>query len=143
MANLNPRLNIVTLGVVDHVKMRAFYSAIGFELSSSSNDSISFFKTGGVVLALFGKDHLAKDAALLDGTQSGFKGFTLAWNMESEEQVNAALDHAQACGATLLKPAQKVFWGGYSGYFADPEGNAWEIAHNPFVAFDDRMQLSI
>jgi uncharacterized protein len=143
MAELKPRLNIITLGVTDHSAMRAFYSALGFQLSESSNDNISFFKAGGVVLALFGKDALAHDAALADAPLPAFKGFTMAWNMASDAEVDQALAHAVACGAKLLKPAQKVFWGGYSGYFADPEGNAWEVAHNPFASFDDRMQLVI
>jgi uncharacterized glyoxalase superfamily protein PhnB len=90
---------------------------------------------GGVVLALYRRKLLADDANILT-EGSGFGGVTLAWNVRSSAEVDAALDAAKATGARILRPAHKTFWGGYSGYFADPDGHPWEVAHNPHWKFD-------
>ena len=132
---MEPRLSVVTLGVTDMARMRTFYEALGFVASAASNESVTFFQAGGVVLGLFGRQALAEDAHVTD-SKPGFSGVSLAHNVRSEADVDAVLAHAVVCGAKLLKPAQKVFWGGYSGYFADPEGNLWEVAHNPFFPLD-------
>ncbi len=139
---MNPHLSVVTLGVADIARARAFYEALGFKASSDSNASVTFFDAGGVVLALFARCALAKDAGVDDGVP-GFSGVSLAWNVADEAATDAAMALALSAGAKLLKPAQKAFWGGYHGYFADPDGHIWEVAHNPFWPLDDngRPQL--
>ncbi len=137
---MEPRLSIVTLGVADVAKARAFYEALGFTASVASQDSITFMDAGGAVLALYGRDALAEDAHV-PACAPGFSGVTLAHNVRSEADVDTTLAHAASCGATIMKPAQKVFWGGYSGYFADPDGHLWEVAFNPFVGFDEAGRL--
>jgi catechol 2,3-dioxygenase-like lactoylglutathione lyase family enzyme len=129
---MRPRLTLVTLGVADVARARRFYEALGFQASAASRDTVAFFDAGGVVLALFGRAALADDAHVAD-SQPGFSGIALAHNCETEPEVDAVLTEAVAAGARLLKPAQKVFWGGYSGYFADPDGHLWEVACNPFA----------
>jgi catechol 2,3-dioxygenase-like lactoylglutathione lyase family enzyme len=138
------RVTIATLGVSDLARATAFYEALGWERSSSSNDQISFFKTVGGLLALYGYEALADDAQLPASPRQPFGGVTLAINVESPEAVSTALDAAVAAGGSLLKPAQLVHWGGTSGYFADPDGYPWEVAHNPFLPLDDegRAHLS-
>jgi catechol 2,3-dioxygenase-like lactoylglutathione lyase family enzyme len=116
------RINIVTLGVGDLKKSTAFYKALGWKLSSSSNDQISFFKTAGGVLALYPYDLLAEDARLPAVARSAFGGVTLAINVETPEQVQPALDAAVAAGGRILKNAIKAGWGGVSGYFSYPDG---------------------
>lgn len=140
---MTPRINLVTLGVRDMAGQRTFYERLGFRASSASSPDVTFFAANGVVLGLFGHDALAEDAHLTTHPTPSFRGVTLAWNVESETQVDAAMDHAAACGATILKPPQKVFWGGYSGYFADPEGHVWEIAYNPFFPLDADQHISL
>ena len=137
---MEPRVSIVTLGVGDVAKSRRFYEALGFKASVASQESITFFDAGGVVLALYGREALAEDAHVLNGAADGkvgFSGVTIAHNCRSEAEVDAVLAQAVAAGAMLKKPAQKVFWGGYSGYVADPDGHLWEIAYNPHFAFND------
>src|SRR5262245_1344526 len=124
-------LTVVTLGVQELPRSRAFYEAWGFKLSSTSTEHICFFDAGGVVLALYARGALAEDAQLPDAVGKGFGGITLARNLGSKPEVDAALAAAVEAGATLLKPAQEVFWGGYSGYVADPDGHPWEVAFNP------------
>ena len=94
-----------------------------------------FFQLGGIGLSLYGRQALADDAQV-PNTPPGFSGVTLAWNGRSEAEVDAALAEAVKAGGRLVKAAQKVFWGGYSGYFADPDGHLWEVAHNPFFPLD-------
>ena len=132
-----PRLTLVTLGVADLARARAFYDGLGFVASPASQDGVVFYDAGGAVLALWSRAALAADAGKAD-TPTGYPGVTLAWNVAAETDVARALDHAVACGATLLKPTHKTFWGGTSGYFADPDGHIWEVAHNPFWPLDAR-----
>lgn len=117
-------------------KMRAFYERLGLKASSASNANITFFQLKSIVLALYGYEALADDAATEASVAAAFRSFTMAWNTESRGEVETIMAHAEAAGAEIKKPAQDVFWGGYSGYFSDPEGNIWEVAHNPFVPFD-------
>jgi uncharacterized protein len=126
-----PRLSLITLGVADMARARRFYEALGFVASSQSQPSVTFFQAGGVILGLFGRAALAADAAVADSAP-GFSGVALAWNVGGDAAVDAAVAHAVACGGRLVKAPHKVFWGGYSGYFADPDGHLWEVAHNPF-----------
>ena len=140
---MRPRLTFVTLGVADVERARRFYETLGFKASAASQENaVAFFEAGGVVLALFGRSALAEDAHVSDGPP-GFSGVALAHNCASEAEVDAVLAEAVAAGARLLKPAQKVFWGGYSGYFADLDGHLWEVAFNPFFPLDEdgRVQL--
>ncbi len=139
---MEPRITMVTLGVADLGRARAFYERLGFRASSASNDQVTFFFAGGCVLGLYRRSALAADAHLVDAP-GGFAGVSLAHNCRSEGEVDAVMAEAVAAGATLTKPAQKVFWGGYSGYFTDPDGHLWEVAHNPFAPLDaaGHMQL--
>ena len=139
MSMMEPRISIVTLGISDMKRARTFYERLGFVASSASQDSITFLRAGGIVLALYGRAALAEDALVAD-SEPGFSGMTLAHNCRSEAEVDTVIAHAVACGATLQKPAQKVFWGGYSGYFADPDGHLWEVAYNPFLPLDQNGQ---
>ena len=123
--------------------MRAFYERLGLVASSASNPQVTFFDANGVVLALFGYNDLAEDAGLTAGPVSDYRGVAIAWNGTSEIEVDAIMAKAKEAGATIKKPAQKVFWGGYSGYFADPEGNLWETAYNPFFPFDTHGHIKL
>lgn len=137
---MQPRLTLITLGVADVAVARAFYERLGFKASSDSNPNVTFFDAGGVALALFGHSALAEDANI-SSTPSGFSGVTLAHNVSSEAEVEAILTEAVAAGAKLTKPAAKTFWGGYSGYFSDPDGHLWEVAHNPFWPMDENGRV--
>lgn len=136
------RLTMVTLGVADVARSSAFYEALGWRRSSASQDTITFFSMEGSVLAIFGRDALADDAGL-DPSGSGFRGVSLALNCADRAEVEAVFAAWLAAGATSVKPPEAVFWGGYSGYVADPDGHLWEIAHNPYSPNDGdgRMQL--
>lgn len=129
---MEPRLSLVTLGVADIATARAFYERLGWRASSASNESVTFFQLGGLALGLFGRGALAADANIQD-TAHGFGGFSLAQNLQSKEAVDQLLHEAECAGARIVKPAQSVFWGGYSGYFTDLDGHLWEIAWNPGV----------
>lgn len=127
------QLSIVTLGVEDLERSIAFYEALGWERRASSvPDVIAWFGIGGTYLGLFRRDELAADAGIADpGPAPRFGGITLAINLRSDDEVLAALRTAEAAGATILKPAELAIFGGLSGYFADPDGHPWEVAHNP------------
>lgn len=129
-------ISFITLGVTDLARSRAFYKALGWQESSASQEGIAFYQAGSVAFALFQRDALAEDANV-PSTGNGFAAFTLAHNVESEAAVLSLLDEAVAAGAKLVRPADKVFWGGFRGYFADPDGFLWEACYNPFVALDD------
>jgi uncharacterized protein len=143
MMPLKPTLSLVTLGVSDLARSKAFYSALGWPPLPQPSDGVAFFELDGIMLSLFPREELAKDAGVKD-SKPGFSGISLAHNVGSEAEADAALAHAVKCGAKLVKPMQKVFWGGYSGYFADPDGHLWEVAFNPFARFDDHgvMRMS-
>lgn len=130
---MKPRISLITLGVGDLPRSRAFYERLGFVVRPESTEDIVFLDmASGLVLALFPREKLAEDAHV-DSAGSGFSGFTLAHNVASPEEVDAVLAEAVAAGATLQKPGQQVFWGGYSGYFADLDGFLWEVAYNPLM----------
>jgi hypothetical protein len=136
-----PRITLVTLGVADVSRARGFYERLGLTASSAGDESVAFFDVNGVVLALFGHDALAEDASLPPSPPPSFRGMSLAWNVASEAEADQVMAHAEACGARIVKPAQKVFWGGYSGYFADPDGHLWEVAYNPYFPFDAQGRI--
>ena len=128
-------ISFITLGVTDLARSRAFYRALGWRESSASQEAVAFFQAGSVAFALFQREALAEDAAV-SPVGSGFPGFALAHNVDSEAAVIATLEEAVAVGATLVRPADKVFWGGFRGYFADPDGFLWEVCFNPFIPLD-------
>jgi catechol 2,3-dioxygenase-like lactoylglutathione lyase family enzyme len=130
------RLGIVTLGVADLPRSVAFYEALGWERCTSSSEAIAWFRTADSHIGLFPWHELAEDARLPAEPRARFGGITLAINVESPEAVGVALEAAVAAGATLLKRAIATDWGGTSGYFADPDGHPWEVAHNPFFPID-------
>jgi catechol 2,3-dioxygenase-like lactoylglutathione lyase family enzyme len=137
------RLSIVTLGVDSVPRAVAFYSSLGWERCDSSMDEIAWFRLTGSYLGVFGRDELAPDASLPVGPGTEFGGITLAINVETEQAVTDALEAAVAAGGTLLKPAERAEWGGFSGYFADPDGHPWEVAFNPGFALDGRGRVTI
>lgn len=130
---LPARISLVTLGVRDVDAATAFYRALGWRYSDSSQPGVvSFLDTAGARLSLFGMDDLARDATVATpAAGAGFRGVTLAINLAAEAEVDAGLAAAAAAGGRIVKAAERVFWGGYSGYFADPDGHLWEVAYNP------------
>ncbi|MET0528945.1 MAG: VOC family protein [Microvirga sp.] len=137
---MQPRLTLVTLGVTDLTKSRAFYEAWGWKASSASQPSVVFFQANGLALGLFGRAALAEDAHVED-KPTGFAAITLAYNAHSKQEADEVYASAIAAGARAVKPLQDVFWGGYSGYFADPDGHLWEVAWNPFFPLDEQGHL--
>jgi catechol 2,3-dioxygenase-like lactoylglutathione lyase family enzyme len=139
---MEQRLSLVTLGVREMARARGFYERLGWRASSASNEAVTFFQAGGVVFGLYSREALAEDASVSpDG--SGFSGVALAHNTQRREAVDAVIAEAEAAGGTVVKPAEDVFWGGYSGYFADPDGHLWEVAWNPHFPFDDAGNLVV
>src|SRR5271154_4236388 len=139
---MEQRVSIVTLGVADLKRSREFYERLGWRRSMANTDGIAFFQAGGMALALFPRHELAKDANIApDG--SGFNGISLAYNARNRAEVDSVLEEAVAAGAKLLKPAQEAFWGGYSGYFSDPDAFLWEVAWNPSfkIAINGSIQI--
>ncbi len=134
---MEQRISIVTLGVGNLARSREFYERLGWRRSVADVQGIAFFQCGGMGLGLYPRQSLAEDANLPpEGT--GFAGVTLAWNGRSREEVDSAMADAEAAGARIVKPAEEAFWGGYSGYFADPDGFVWEVAFNPaFAVLED------
>lgn len=132
---IEPRVSLITLGVADVARSTAFYEKLGWKKSSASQDAVTFIQLKGTVLGLFSRQALADDAGV-ENTPPGFSGVTLAHNVASERGVDAVFKFAVSCGATPVKEPKKVFWGGYSGYFADPDGHLWEVAYNPFFPLD-------
>jgi len=139
---MEQRFSIVTLGVANLEQSRAFYQRLGWRESAASNHSVAFFQAGGAALALYSRAELARDANLPQEGH-GFAGVTIAYNARTREDVDGVLAAAEAAGARILKPAQEAFWGGYSGYFADPDNFAWEVAWNPqfSIAGDGSLRL--
>lgn len=134
------RINFVTLGVQDVERARLFYRALGWEEGPQSQpaevrDTVAFFDLDGLVLALYRSDHLAEDLGLPEEA-ARFRGVTLAVNVETPEAVGAVIAEAEAAGASVLSPARGMEWGGVAGYFADPDGHAWEVAYNPGMPLD-------
>lgn len=133
--DMEPRISIVTLGVSDLSRSIEFYrDGLGLPLQNDG-EGIAFFEMSGTQLALYPRTDLAEDVGV-DSSGSGFAGVTLAHNVRSPEAVDALLDEAEAAGAEIVKPGQETFWGGYSGYIADPDGHLWEVAWNPHFEID-------
>ncbi|OOZ39869.1 VOC family protein [Solemya elarraichensis gill symbiont] len=129
---MKPRISMITLGVHDLTASIRFYEdGLGFPRMESP-PQVAFFTLNGTWLGLYGREALAEDATV-SAKGSGFNSFTLAHNVESEAQVDEVVAQAVEAGATLVKKPRAVFWGGYSGYFADPDGHLWEVAYNPYA----------
>ncbi|MCC1480216.1 VOC family protein [Roseibaca sp. Y0-43] len=135
------RISLVTLGVADLARARAFYAALGW-VEAEATETVVFFQMQGQALGLFGLKDLAQDQGRA-GASLGTGAMTLAQNFTSQAEVDAAFAEALAAGATALKPPEPVFWGGYSGYYADPDGHVWEVAHNPFWPLAEDGSLTI
>ncbi len=131
---MNQRLSLVTLGVTDLARARAFYEALGWRSNSKPEEGVVFFQSAGMVLALWGRAELAADSGTVDSC--GWGGVTLAHNVGSAAQVDAVIAEAEAAGATIARPGAARFWGGYSGVFIDPDGHPREVAHNPLWALE-------
>lgn len=130
---MKQRITFITLGVQDLQNSIDFYeNKFGWKRSEMSNNDIIFYELNGISLALYSANELAKDATI-EPEGNGFKGFTISYNSKSEEEVNTIVKELKDKGVTIVKEPQKVFWGGYSSYIADPDGNLWEIAFNPFL----------
>ena len=126
---MRQRVSVITLGVRDLAGARRFYEAVGWETGAAPEDDVVFFQAGDMVLALWDRARLAEDSGVEDAP--GWGGVTLALNLSSPEEVDAATEQARAAGATIVREPADTFWGGYSSAFVDPEGHPWEIAHNP------------
>jgi predicted lactoylglutathione lyase len=135
---MEQRITLITLGVSDLKRSRTFYEkCFGWTALPNSSDDIVFFQLNGLQFALFPDHALAEDAGI-EAKGSGFKKFSLAINMRSEKEVDDFFTSVEKNGAKPLKRPQKVFWGGYSSYVADPDGNLWEIAYNPYMTLDEK-----
>jgi uncharacterized protein len=133
---MRQKLNLITLGVDDFQKSVAFYEGLGWKKSPASVEELALFPLGGITLSLHPRKALAEDATVED-VRPGFSGITLSFNAKSEEEVNDVMKEVEKLGGKIIKAAQKVHWGGYSGYFQDPGGHLIEVAHNPFWEFDE------
>jgi hypothetical protein len=142
---MDQRISLITLGVGDLERAAAFYDRLGWRRSVRGAEGVVFYQAGGMALALWLQADLAADAGIEDPGAAkgnrGFAGIALAYNTRTRAEVDAVLAEARAAGGTIVKPAQKAFWGGYTGYFADTEGNLWEVAHNTGFAMADDGSL--
>jgi len=129
------RLSLVTLGVEDLARARAFYEALGWRTGAAPEDDVVFFQAGGMIVALWDRARLADDSGVADG--GGWGGVTLAHNVRSPEEVDRVIAEAEAAGARISRHGAETFWGGYSGIFVDPDGHPWEVAHNPHWTIGD------
>jgi predicted lactoylglutathione lyase len=127
---MEQRVSLITLGVRDLARARAFYEALGWVTRAKPEDDVVFFQAGGLVVALWDRGSLAEDSGVEDG--GGWGGITLAYNARSQAEVDDVLEQARAAGARIARAGVETFWGGYSGIFIDPDGHPWEVAHNPF-----------
>lgn len=139
---MRQKLTLIILGARDlETSLKLYRDGLGWNPSNASQGEMVFFDLGGIGLSLYPRNLLAEDETVSpEGT--GFSGITLAHNTKSIEEVDAVLQQAEKAGAQVIKKAQKVFWGGYSGYFADPDGYLWEVAWNPFLDFDEKDALT-
>jgi uncharacterized protein len=138
---MEQRMSLVTLGVADLGRSLAFYEALGWR-RGNENPHVAFFQLNGMILALWSRSALAEDAGLVPN-EHGFGGIALAYNARSKHDVDAVIAEAERAGARILKAAKDTFWGGYSGYFADPDGHPWEVAWNPEWKLDEQGNVKL
>lgn len=139
---MEPRISLITLGVADLARATAFYEALGWPRRLREAEGVAFFQLGATGFSLYPNSDLADDAGVAQGG-GGFRGMSLAYITRSREEADAVIADMLAAGGTLMKPAEEKFWGGYSGYVADPDGHAWEIAWNPGFAIDESGAITI
>lgn len=133
------RVSLITIGARNLPELRRFYQRLGWRETETSSDTYCVFKTAGVLLSLFPMEELLKDAGMAEGPVSGgFRGITLAINVDKREDVDVYIEEIRHAGGTIVREASDAFWGGRTAYFLDPEGNAWEVAWNPTAVFDKR-----
>lgn len=133
---MEQRLSLVTLGVADLARARAFYEALGWSTGAAPADDVVFFQGGGMIVALWSREQLAADSGI-QHDPGGWGGITLAHNVGSPAEVDAVIAQAEAAGAEIPRHGAATFWGGYSGVFIDPDGHPWEVAHNPHWGLRD------
>ena len=138
---MEQRVSLITLGVRDLGRARRFYEALGWTTGAEDEDDIVFFQAGGMIVALWDREKLAEDTVVRDS--GGWGGITLAHCVRSPAEVDDVLAGAQAAGATIARGAAPTFWGGYSGVFVDPDGHAWEVAHNPHWTLHEDGSVSL
>jgi catechol 2,3-dioxygenase-like lactoylglutathione lyase family enzyme len=138
---MEPRVSLVTLGVADLDRARAFYEALGFRDEAPAGADVAFLQAGGMVLGLWDRRLLAEDSGMTDG--GGWGGVTLAHNVRSPADVDAVLAEARAAGARIAREGAPTEWGGYSGAFVDPDGHPWEVAHNPHWVLREDGSISL
>ena len=138
---MDQRVSLITLGVRDLARARAFYEALGWKTGAAPDDDVVFFQAGGMIVALWGRDRLAEDTGVED--PGGWGGITLAYNVRSPAEVDATLAEADAAGGSVARPGAATEWGGYSGVFLDPDGHPWEVAHNPTWTINDDGTVSL
>lgn len=137
---MEPRISLITLGVADVARSQAFYDQLGWG-GGSPDGEVVFIQAGPMIVALWSRARLAEDSAVTDN--GGWGGITLAHNVRSPDEVDAVLAEAAAAGATIGRPGEATFWGGYSGVFLDPDGHPWEVAHNPYWTIADDGSISL
>jgi predicted lactoylglutathione lyase len=138
---MDQRLSLITLGVGDLARARAFYEGLGWTTGAAPSDDVVFFQAGGMIVALWDRAKLAEDSTVTD--DGGWGGVTLAYNTRSPEEVDAVIEQARAAGGTIGREPGETFWGGYSGVFIDPEGHPWEVAHNPHWTVHEDGSVSL
>jgi uncharacterized protein len=139
---MEPRISIVTLAVDDLDRAVRFYQEMGLTRHRGITDGVAFFQMGGMILSLFPRADLAKDAGI-ENRPTGFAGVALAYNTRSDAEVDEVIAAAKAAGGRIVKKPERAFWGGYSGYFADTEGHLWEVAHNPGFPIDGEGRIAL
>jgi hypothetical protein len=138
---MDQRVSVITLGVADLRRARAFYDALGWHSNAGPDDDVVFYQAGGMVLSLWGRAQLARDSGVPDAP--GFGGVTLAYNARSPRDVDDVMARAACAGATVARTAGETFWGGYSGVFLDPDGHPWEVAHNRHWTLKDDGSVAL
>ena len=138
---MDQRMSLITLGVSDLARARAFYEALGWHTNAGPDDDVVFFQAGGMVVALWDRARLAEDSGVEDN--GGWGGITLAYNTRSPAEVDAVIEEARSAGGTIPREPGETFWGGYSGMFCDPDGHPWEVAHNPNWEIGDDGAVTI
>ena len=141
MSEPQPTLSLVTLGVGDLARSIAFYEALGFTRKVRGAEGVAFFAAGASAIALWTSEDLAKDARIAAAPLPAFRGVSLGWNCRSEAEADAIVERARRAGAAVPKPPEKTSWGGYAGYFTDPEGYLWEVVYNPDFPLDAAGRL--
>jgi len=138
---MDQRLSLITLGVTDLPRARAFYETLGWKNGAEPDDDVAFFQAGGIIVALWDRAKLAEDSCVSDS--GGWGGVTLAYNTRSHEEVDAVIEECRKAGAAIGREPAETFWGGYSGIFIDPDGHPWEVAHNPHWTVHDDGSVTL